>query len=457
MFKSKVSSKTLTKNKVENLFLVGNKWHGKKELLAEDLIDFNEIDVGAFQDQRQLLRIEIPNTILKIGNGAFIDCLRLKEVILPETIKSFGLAVFAGCFSLKKVNIPSNFAYIPTATFADCSLLENIEIGNNIKKIGSRAFANCLSLKNIIIPESVEVIKENAFINCPSLSKGIFASHFYYQAHNFGLFEEQFNVLNTNLKSKISNEFLYEKKLITRDEYNRIFEKINVVRFTPRPVEIIVPKPLLKDKKEDNTLTETSSRSLKPVDKKEDKKSIPVDQKHIVVTVEEYLDANRYNFDNRRKDWHKKAGHNEKQLVCWTCKDDDNWESILLDNDEHVCYYCWIKKPVAKKQEKQAPKKTSALVVKKASKKEEKPKKVNGIDVTKKHVVVSSKEIEKYNYDKRRKLWHSNAGYSEKELTCSECKEKKHTSVLTDDNKHICYNCFIKKPVGNKKMVKPKK
>lgn len=473
MFKSKVSSKTLTKNLVENLFTNGNKWHGKRELLAEDLMEYNEIDVAAFQDQKQLLKIEIPSSILKIGNGAFIDCLRLKEVILPESIKSFGLAVFAGCFSLKKVNIPSNFAYIPTATFADCSLLENIELNNNIKKIGSRAFANCLSLKNIFIPESVEVIKENAFINCPSLSKGIFASHFYYQAHNFGLFEEQFNTLNTNLKSKISNEYLYERKLITRDEHNRIKEKINLVNFTPRPVEIIVPKALLKDKKEDNTITSLkvassksseSSRSLKPAtSKKETKKTIPENQKHTLVPVEEYLEIKNYNYDKRKADWHKKAGHNNKQEICWGCKDDDNWESILLDNNQHVCYYCWIKKPVTKKEEKAPAKKTNALVVKKANnkkpttkKQEPKPKKVNGIEVTKKHIVVKTSDIEKYNYDARRKLWHKNAGYSEKTINCIDCKENKHTSVLTDSNKHICYNCFIKKPKGNKKMAKPK-
>ncbi len=458
MFKRKVSPKLLTQQKVELFLTKGNIWYGKKEILAEDLRDFNEIDAAAFKEQMNITKVEIPSNIMKIGNGAFINCLRLKEVILPETIKSFGLAMFAGCFSLKKVNIPSNFVYIPTAMFADCSLLEEIQIPNNITRIGSRAFANCLSLKNILLPESVEVIKENAFLNCPSLSKGIFSSCLYYQAHNFGLSEDQFNTLNVNLKSKISNEYLFENKLIKKEEFERISEQINVVKFKPVPVAIVTPRILLKDKKEEVSNNSSLKNDLVVKTKKEESKSsIPVDQKHTVVAVSEYLDVKKYNYENRKDDWHKKAGHNDKQLVCWGCKDDDNWETILLDNNEHVCYYCWIKKPVVKKETK-----PNALVVKKSSnsKKQEvkkaAPKKVNGIEVTKKHVVLKSSEIEVYNYDKRRKLWHNNAGYSEKQLVCNTCKEKKHTSVLTDTNKHICYNCFIKKPVGNKKMIQPK-
>lgn len=67
-------------------------------------------------------------------------------------------------------------------------------------------------------------------------------------------------------------------------------------------------------------------------------------KKHIIVTLNEYL--NDYNYNNRIKDWHIKSGINNSQLVCSKCKDDDNWETILLENNNHVCYFCWIKKPI---------------------------------------------------------------------------------------------------------------
>ena len=65
-------------------------------------------------------------------------------------------------------------------------------------------------------------------------------------------------------------------------------------------------------------------------------------KKHIIVPASE---LEHYDFEQRKKDWHVKSGINKKQEVCSICGDDDNWESILLDNKKHVCYYCWIKKP----------------------------------------------------------------------------------------------------------------
>ncbi len=77
--------------------------------------------------------------------------------------------------------------------------------------------------------------------------------------------------------------------------------------------------------------------------KKQKVNDIPEDQKHTIVSIDEFND---YNYDQRRKDWHKKAGHNEKQVICSVCKDDDNWATIQLENGKHICYFCWIKKPV---------------------------------------------------------------------------------------------------------------
>ncbi len=101
----------------------------------------------------------------------------------------------------------------------------------------------------------------------------------------------------------------------------------------------------------------------------------------------------------------------------------------------------------------ETPKKEPKKIVevkKETPKKEEKkpatkPKMINGIEVGKKHVEVKTSELSTYNYEKRRIQWRKNAGYNEKPISCSICKEPKHTSILTDTKKHICYTCFIKK------------
>ena len=93
-----------------------------------------------------------------------------------------------------------------------------------------------------------------------------------------------------------------------------------------------------------------SAVKSKPVDNKKSKSNnAPVEgatrqnmKKHVIVPASE---LEHYDFEQRKKDWHVKSGINKKQEVCSICGDDDNWESILLDNKKHVCYYCWIKKP----------------------------------------------------------------------------------------------------------------
>ncbi len=168
-------------------------------------------------------------------------------------------------------------------------------------------------------------------------------------------------------------------------------------------------------------------------------KSIPENQKHTIVSFSEY---ETYNYDQRRKDWHKKAGHNQKQLVCAICKDDDNWETIQLENGKHICYFCWIKKPTEE-----------SINILKASK-----TKSNQILEDQKHTIVSLSEFDDYNYDQRRKDWHKKAGHNSKRLVCAMCKDNDNWETIQLENgKHICYFCWIKKPVAKKKKTSAKK
>lgn len=48
---------------------------------------------------------------------------------------------------------------------------------------------------------------------------------------------------------------------------------------------------------------------------------IPKNQKHQIISLEQY---GEYDYDKRRKEWHKLAGNNDEQEICCVCKDDDN-------------------------------------------------------------------------------------------------------------------------------------
>ncbi len=103
-------------------------------------------------------------------------------------------------------------------------------------------------------------------------------------------------------------------------------------------------------------------------------------------------------------------------------------------------------KPEVKKEE---PKKVEPAK-KPEPKKEPKPKMINGISVEQKHTVVTEKEANEYDYEKRLKDWRKKAGYNEKPSKCVKCKDDCWTSILLDSGKHICYTCWIKKPEGSK-------
>ena len=137
-------------------------------------------------------------------------------------------------------------------------------------------------------------------------------------------------------------------------------------------------KPALTSKTGSSTTVKTTEKK-KPEPKKPAKPEIPKTQKHKVITLKEFDD---YNYDKRRKDWHKLAGYNEKQEVCSICKDDDNWTSIKLNNGNHICYFCWIKKPTTTSRKavqatKSVEKKVTAPVVQKQPKKNIKNAKYN--------------------------------------------------------------------------------
>lgn len=174
--------------------------------------------------------------------------------------------------------------------------------------------------------------------------------------------------------------------------------------------------------------------------KTEKTKSIPENQVHNTVS---FVDYENYNYDKRREEWHKNAGHNKKQLICAICKDDDNWETIKLENGKHICYFCWVKKPTEE----------SIKIVKSSSR-----QKSNAIPEDQKHTIVSLSEFDEYNYDQRRKDWHKKAGHNSKRLVCAMCKDNDNWETIQLENgKHICYFCWVKKPVAKKKKSSAKK
>jgi hypothetical protein len=172
--------------------------------------------------------IDVPDTVVNIGNSAFDGCLNISSVTIPHSVTNLGLSAFRGCQNLSHFSVsPSNQNYmsvdgilfnadqssliryppqrpevtysvpntvtqIADSAFEYSSVLTNIvlpstvvEIGDGafsyataitslhlptgVTRIGHYPFSSCTSLVEIVFPSTVTNIGDNTFLNCSSL------------------------------------------------------------------------------------------------------------------------------------------------------------------------------------------------------------------------------------------------------------------------------------------------
>jgi len=139
------------------------------------------INIGAFQDLKNLKSIVLPATIRKIGYSAFNGCSNLESFSFDgvvDHIVEFDSEVFYNCTSLTSIELPS-IDCIPEAMFYGCTSLVSVTLGDKSftdvgrpyfdPGIGKNAFYNCVNLTELNIPARYPIIRENAFLNCRSM------------------------------------------------------------------------------------------------------------------------------------------------------------------------------------------------------------------------------------------------------------------------------------------------
>lgn len=146
----------------------------------------------------------LPNGINKIGNAVFYECSKLEHVRIPNTITSlpngarnggsFTGGVFSNCSSLAEINLPASLLDIGDYSFSGCSNLSEIVFPDNLSRIGASAFSGCTKLSSVVIPDSIRSIEDSSFSNCTNLSEVILSNNL----ENIG--KESFNG-STSIKS----------------------------------------------------------------------------------------------------------------------------------------------------------------------------------------------------------------------------------------------------------------
>lgn len=171
----------------DNAVITGYTGNEKEVNIPSELDGITVAALGekAFNNNKSIEKVTLPDTITEIGSGAFIYCQKLSEVNIPESVKKInnfafcgtkipeavvptataliGKEAFAHCGDLKKITIKSAIDTVPRGMCNDCPKLEEVNLPNSIITVDTVAFDNCKSLKSITLPEKAKNIKLTAF------------------------------------------------------------------------------------------------------------------------------------------------------------------------------------------------------------------------------------------------------------------------------------------------------
>ena len=169
-----------------------------------DGVTYSVTSIGsfAFSDCKNLISINLPNSIKDIESCAFSGCKNLPYISIPSSVTSIGKRAFYDCSltfvnisdieawckiqfddissnplyyarhlylngeEIKVLNIPNSVSTIGNYVFSGHTNLTSVNLPNNVTSIGICAFEGCTSLTSINIPSSVKIIEAGTFLAC---------------------------------------------------------------------------------------------------------------------------------------------------------------------------------------------------------------------------------------------------------------------------------------------------
>lgn len=115
--------------------------------------------------------VKIPEGTTRITEGVFSNNRELVSVSFPSTLLEIYYAAFNNCENLALTELPNGITTIDTDAFYGCTNLALNKLPDALTMVGGSSFGECPNLNINIIPEKVEIIESNAFNNCTNLSK----------------------------------------------------------------------------------------------------------------------------------------------------------------------------------------------------------------------------------------------------------------------------------------------
>jgi len=150
-------------------------------------------------------KLEIPDSVIRIGGRAFYGCDGFDTLIIGKSVQSISanafdgwssvstlifnadscghmtsdwnneISVFTNCSNLTSLTIGEHVKYLPYLAFSKCNhLTGTINIPDSLKTISSNAFSGCTNIDTLIIGKGVQMMDNYVFKNCTGLNHIIF-------------------------------------------------------------------------------------------------------------------------------------------------------------------------------------------------------------------------------------------------------------------------------------------
>lgn len=242
-------------NQPDGVIYVGHNVYNYKGEMAENTIltiteGTKNICEGAFQNQRNLVGINLPQSLETIGESAFYSCTNLTSIKLPQGISTIGENAFSDCSNITSIELPQTLETLNTGVLSYTGL-KSITIPSGVKYLESSCISNCYNLTEVIIEDSNEPLYLNIKGNDGSALYDCINIENFYFGRNIELSVDKYNIFFYNYDHRYDNGRLSNLKNIT-------FGK-NVDKIGMREINVIYSMP------EDNTLpTITSFNSTPP-------------------------------------------------------------------------------------------------------------------------------------------------------------------------------------------------
>ena len=102
--------------------------------------------------------VVVPKGVTGIGRAAFQGNKTMRHIRLPDTVTEIRFHAFADCECLEEADIPGSVRVIAAHAFMRCGNLHSVTLHEGLQEIGTWAFGDCPHLTSIAIPDTVQEI-----------------------------------------------------------------------------------------------------------------------------------------------------------------------------------------------------------------------------------------------------------------------------------------------------------